>query len=267
MSWSLRRQLIIILLLLFVFSSVVFAYIEPIIFRPASCSDGKKNGDETGVDCGGSCINLCTSETKDPTVLWERSFLITDDVYNAVAYIENQNPAGNAALPYEFRLYDTKGTYITRVDGTAIVPPSGRYAIVETGIKTGNAVVGTTTFTWQTPTVPWQKIPQNISTLRVQTSDISLDTSTSVPKLFATIADSSPIIPLLNINVAAILYDKDDNAISISKTYVHDIQPDQTQSIFFTWPKPFVTPVVRYEILPIIDIFSTQTAATALLPK
>ena len=267
MSWSLRRQLIIILLLLFVFSSVVFAYLEPIIFKPASCSDGKKNGDETGIDCGGGCVNLCTADTKNPTVLWERSFNITEDVYNAIAYIENQNPAGISALPYEFRLYDTKGTYITRVDGVAIVPPSGRYAVIETGIKTGNAVVGTTTFAWQTPTVPWQKIPQNISSLRVQTSDISLDVSGSVPKLFATLTDSSPTIPLLNINVAGILYDKDDNAISVSKTYVHDLQPDKPLPIFFTWPKSFTTPIVRYEILPIVDIFSTGDFAQKLIQK
>lgn len=267
MSWSFRRQIIIILLLLFVFSSVVFAYLYPVIFRAPTCSDGKKNGDETGIDCGGGCVNLCTSETKNPTVLWERSFLITEDVYNAIAYIENQNPAGISALPYEFRLYDTKGTYITRVDGVAIIPPSGRYAIVETGIKTGNAVVGTTTFAWQTATVPWQHIQPDISSLRVKTSDISLSTDSSVPKLFATITNSSPIIPLLNISIAAVLYDKDNNAISVSKTYVHDLQPDKPQSIFFTWPKAFSTPVVRYEILPIIDLFSTKEAAKNIIAK
>jgi hypothetical protein len=267
MSWSLRRQLIIILLLLFVFSSVVFAYLYPVIFRAPTCSDLKKNGDETGIDCGGGCVNLCTQETKNPTVLWQRSFNITEDVYNAIAYIENQNPAGISALPYEFRLYDTKGTYITRVEGIAVVPPSGRYAIVETGIKTGNAVVGTTTFEWKVATVPWERISPEISSLRVKTSDVSLDLSGPVPKLLATISNSSAIIPLLNIQVAAVLYDIHDNAVSISKTFVHDLQPDKPLQIFFTWPKPLVTPVVRYEILPIIDIFSTREGAKGVIPK
>lgn len=258
MSWSFRRQLIIIFLLLFVFSSVVFAYLYPVIFKAPSCTDGKKNGDETGIDCGGGCMNLCTAETKNPTVLWQRSFNITEDVYNAVAYIENQNPAGISALPYEFRLYDTKGLFITRVTGTAIVPPSGRYAIVETGIKTGNAVVGSTTFEWKTPSVPWVHIDPAISSLRIQTSDLSLDMTSSVPKLFAKITDSSPIITLRNIQIAAILYDSNNNAISASKTYLHDLAPDTTIPIFFTWPKAFATPVVRYEIIPIIDIFTTK---------
>ena len=258
MSWSFRRQLIIIFLLLFVFSTVVFAYLYPIIFRAPSCSDGKKNGDETGVDCGGGCINLCTAETKNPTILWERSFLITEDVYNAVAYIENQNPAGISELPYEFRLYDTKGLFITRVDGVAIVPPSGRYAIVETGVKTGNAVVGTTTFEWKPATVPWTRIDPKISSLRVKTSDTSLVMTNSVPKLFTTISNTSPTIVLRNINVVAILYDVNNNAISVSKTYVHDLAPDVKLPIFFTWPKMFSSTVVRNEILPVIDIFSTK---------
>ncbi len=260
MSWSLRRQLFIVFLALLVFSGVVFAYLEPIIFMAPTCTDGKKNGDETGIDCGGSCMDLCTADTKNPTVLWERSFDVTEDVYNAIAYIENSNDAGISALPYEFRLYDTKGTYITRVDGTAVIPPSGKYAIVETGIKTGNAIVGSTTFEWKTPDVPWQRISKSISSLRVKTSDISLNTDTSIPKLFATIQDSSPIITLKNLQIIGILYDGSDNAVGVSKTFVHNLPPDTSIPIYFTWPKAFAVPIVRYEIIPVIDIFSTQNS-------
>lgn len=257
MSWSLRRQLFIIFLLLLVFAGVVFAYLEPIIFRAPTCSDHKQNGNETGVDCGGDCVDLCMSDVKKPTVLWERSFLISDDVYNAVAYIENQNNAAISAMPYEFRLYDTKGTYITRVDGTAVIPPSGTYAIIETGIKVGNATVGTTTFDFGTPDVPWQHIASNISSLRVGTSNISLDTSSSTQKLFVTVENNSPIIPLKNLQVAAILYDKNDNAVSVSKTFIHTLDAGADMPIYFTWPRPFPTAVVRYEIIPMIDVFST----------
>ncbi|MEI6316459.1 MAG: hypothetical protein WCO65_01880 [bacterium] len=257
MSWSFRRQLFIILLLCLVFAGVVFAYVAPIIFQAPTCSDHKQNGTETGVDCGGGCVNLCTSDVKKPTILWYRSFLISDDVYNAVAYIENQNSAAITAMPYEFRLYDTKGTYITRVDGTAMIPPSGRYAIIETGIKTGTAIVGTTTFEWKTPTVSWQHIAPNISSLRIGTSDISLNTSSSTQRLLVTVNNKSPIIPLKNVQVAAILYDKDDNAVSVSKTYIHELTAGGNLPIYFTWPRPFANPVVRYEIIPIIDVFST----------
>ena len=31
-----------------------------------SCSDGVSNGDETGVDCGGSCSTLCTADLYEP---------------------------------------------------------------------------------------------------------------------------------------------------------------------------------------------------------
>ena len=258
MSWSLRRQLLIIFLLLIVFSGVVFAYVEPIIFRAPTCSDHKKNGNENGVDCGGDCVNLCTTDVKEVKVLWQRSFLITDDVHNAVAYIENQNDAAISAMPYEFRLYDVKGTYITRVDGTAIIPPSGRYVIMETGIKTGNAIVGSTTFEFKTPTVPWVHIDPAISSLRVGTSDISLVTSSSTQKLLATIQDRSPITSLANLQVAAILYDANNNAVSVSKTFIHDLPPQKSVPIYFTWPKPFPVSIIRYELIPMIDVFTTQ---------
>lgn len=258
MPWSLRRQIFIIFLLLFIFSGVVFWYVRPIIFAVPTCTDGKKDGDETGIDCGGSCVNLCTDEVKPPIVVWERSFLISDDVYNSVAYIENQNDAAISEMPYEFRLYDTKGTYVTRYDGTAIIPPSGRYVIMATGIKVGNATIGSTTFDFKTPSIPWQRIKPEISSLRVGTSNLSFATSTSVQKLNATIQNKSLTIPITNLEVAAILYDKDDNAVNISETYIHTLPAQAQMPIYFTWPRPFAVPVVRYEIIPIIDVFNTK---------
>jgi hypothetical protein len=161
-------------------------------------------------------------------------------------------------MPYEFRLYDEKGVFVARVQGSAVIPPSGSYAIVETGIQTGTANITSTTFEFGKSTVPWMRIDGEISKLRLSSSNIALDTTGVVPRLSATLLNASPTTTLRGVSVAAILYDANNNAITASKTFVPEFVPQTSQSVFFTWPKAIATPVVRYDILPTINVFTSS---------
>lgn len=62
-----------------------------VLYKTPTCFDGKQNQNEKGIDCGGVCTRLCSSDIANPIVLWQRSFVVTDGVYNAVAYVQNPN--------------------------------------------------------------------------------------------------------------------------------------------------------------------------------
>lgn len=258
MTWAGRRQLLVVLIFVGVVSSIAFWQLRSKIYVAPTCTDLKQNGDETGVDCGGACINFCDSQIKDPIVVWRRAFPVTDSVYNAVAYIENGNDAAIQSIPYEFRLYDETGGFVARAQGTTSLNPLGRFAIVETGIKVGNQKIGKTTFEFGKNQVPWVRVPEEIKKIRTTINDVQIsDTSTS-PKVSATITNTSPIATLSDTYIGAILYDAKDNAISVSKTYVENLKPNEKSPIFFTWPKPFNSEVARYEIIPLLDIFHVK---------
>lgn len=53
MTWALKRQIFYIGILLLVIFIFGFLLISSSLNRTPSCTDGRKNGDETGVDCGG----------------------------------------------------------------------------------------------------------------------------------------------------------------------------------------------------------------------
>ena len=258
MDWAMRRRLLFLFLFLVLIGGVAFSFVYPALNKAPTCTDGQQNGDEVGVDCGGSCINFCAVQIKEPTILWARSFPVTDSVYNAMGYIENKNDAAVQALPYEFRLYDTNDVLVARADGTANIPPLGRYAIVETGIQVGNVSIARTTLIFSKNPALWQKVPAEIKSLRVSTSNSKFDDSGAVPKLVATLGNASSFKPLVNTTIVAVLYDVDGNAINVSKTMVPLIRTNDSVSIFFTWPKAFTAKVVRSELIPMIDVFSTR---------
>ncbi len=147
-SWSLKRQAsyvgaILVFLLLVIGTPVYFYFFT----TPPTCSDGKKNGDETQIDCGGSCPRFCAQDTLAPIVLWQRTSEVSPGFYNAVAYVENPNhDALLARASYVFKLYDAENILVTEKRGMINLPPNATTAVFETPLQTGTVVPSRITF-------------------------------------------------------------------------------------------------------------------------
>ncbi len=258
MTWALKRQIFYVLILVLFFAVLGFLIFYPKINKAPSCADNKQNGNETGIDCGGSCLNACLAEVDPVSVLWARAFRVIPGRYNALAYLENQN--GNAAVSkinYRFRFADKNNVYIGKREGSAYVPLSGRFAIFEPGIDIGNSVPVYTTFEF-TQIPQWVTIPQEkIDQLKVLVSNINLENEETSPVLSAVIENNS-LFSIPKIDVVAILYDADNNAVSASRTYLEMLEGEESREVNFTWPEHFSGKVIAKEIIPMYNIFSVQ---------
>ncbi len=155
--WSTKRRFMYGASVVFILALVLGGIFWKVLYKSPQCSDGVKNGNETGVDCGGSCKNLCTSDALTPVVLWSKIFNISGDVYSAVAYIENPNiNSKNPKASYKFKIYDAENNLITVKEGETSIPKGRKFAVFETGIvlkgsKPKSAELTFTSFS------PWQK--------------------------------------------------------------------------------------------------------------
>ncbi len=162
MTWSGRRQLII-LAIVAVAALILILLIVPLRKDP-TCFDGKFNGNEKGIDCGGDCPLLCTQQTSDIVALWTRVFEVVPSVYNVVVYIENQNVNGALySIPYEFRLYDEENVFIAKREGETFISPNSNSAIFESAINVGNRVPVRATFEF-TAQPQWIQIDRDFGT-------------------------------------------------------------------------------------------------------
>jgi len=259
MTWAFRRQLtyIIILFVFFLGFALIVSY--PHINKAPTCNDGKQNGTELGVDCGGSCSLTCSFEVDELSVVWSRSFQVVPGRYNAVAYLENQNT--NTAVykvKYKFRFADENNLYIGKRDGEAYIPPAGKFAIFEPAIDLGNSIPVYTTFEF-TETPVWVKVPQEkVAEIKIPVFDINLKNADTSPHLSAIIRnDSFYTIP--DVNIVAILYDELGNAVSASRTYIDSLPSEVQVPLNFTWPIPFTSRVVTKEIIPIYNVFNVKS--------
>lgn len=247
----------IVILLLFV-AIFGFILIYPSLTKAPSCFDYKQNGDEKGVDCGGSCQRACLAEVDDISVLWARAFRVVPGRYNAVAYIVNHNKsAAIERINYRFRFGDANNVYIGKREGSTYVPPGGNFAVFEPGLDVGNSIPVYVTFEF-TEVPIWLQVPEDkIDQLKILTSDVELRGETSSPRLSAKVTNNS-IFNIPDLSVIAILHEAGGNAIAASRTFLSSLPALGSADINFTWPEPFAGTVVETELIPMFDVFSVK---------
>ena len=256
MTWAAKRRIMYLGALLILFTGLLVRILWPYFHEAPTCTDKKQNGAETGVDCGGMCAIYCPGEAKPISVSWSRSFLVTDGVYNAVAYIENKNQkAGIYKVGYEFKFYDDKNLFITNRTGSTFVAPNGRSAIFEPNIVVStNRPIKRTTFAF-TNEPRFLKVNEKFDPLSLITSaGVPTEVQTS-PKLEAKIKNRTPM-DFVGVESIAILYDKDEIAIGASKTYLDGIKAGEQNNLYFSWLLPFSVPVATTEIFTRFDPFT-----------
>ncbi len=254
MSWARRKQFKYLSIVFGVFFLIVFWIFSPVIFKKPTCSDGKMNGTETEIDCGGSCARICPSQISSTVTVWSRAFPVTASVYNLVSYVENPNKsAAVAQANYEFRIYDTNNKLIGRREGSTFIPPNQQFVVFEPRFDSGESEIRSVSFEFLPPFI-WQKKEPVINTLPVRVDNVIFDNDSSFPNLTARVINES-IHDIPPFDVMAVLYDLDNNAINVSKTQKDGLLSNNATPISFTWPESLSGNPVKRDILVQINPF------------
>jgi len=251
MSWASRRRSIYVAIVVAVALIIIVPIAFSIFNKEPTCFDGKQNGQEFGVDCGGICEKLCTIQISDPALIWSRSFKVADGVYNSVAYIENPNfNSGVLNIPYTFKLFDNKNLLIAERKGSTYISPNSVTPIFEGVISTGQRIPVKTFFEFDR-FPEWYQSDNERTLLSVK--DMVLTGEDSSPRIDAVLSNSS-IEDIKDIEVVVIVFDSRDNAIAVSSTFVERLADRSSRNLVFTWPNAFDTKPSRIEIIPRIPL-------------
>lgn len=217
-----------------------------------TCFDGKMNGDEAQVDCGGSCDRACAHEVlPEPIVSWVRPFSVARGLNNLVAYVQNPNVNYTAEpIPYIFLVYDEENVLLGTREGYARVPPTKTFPIFEPAFDAGKRQPAKAVFEFTAPAV-WNRFETAKPELDV--IDERVLNATSSPTIKATLINKT-INKYANVEVVAIVYNAAGNAMAASKTVVDALRGNTEAPLIFTWPEPFTEEISKVEIIPKLPI-------------
>jgi Mg-chelatase subunit ChlD len=239
--WARRRKCIYVSGVLLFLAALFGMFYALVLYRAPTCFDGRQNGAETGVDCGGGCARVCSITIQEPTVRWARAFKVVDSTYNVVGYVENRNSdAGVENIPYTFTLYDQLGAVITKVSGTTTLPPSNVYAIFEDRVTVPIGQTPIKTVLSFDTNVPWVTMEKGKELFDVHSKQLS---NTDVkPRLDARITNTTLDVRE-QVEAVATIFDAAGTPLTASRTIVPKFNPREDRIVTFTWPEPIATTI------------------------
>jgi hypothetical protein len=258
MSWAAGRRFIILCVL----GAIIVAFLAIVgiatFYKAPSCSDGVKNQEETGVDCGGPCAYLCIDQQRPPTVLYTQAIQNGEGRVDVIAKVENKNAASAARnVPYAISLYGSDQTLVQKVTGFLDLPPGVSVPIFVPGTESGKRVV-TNAFLDIEPSSPKWFFMQSDMRIIPKVSNIKQGGTTSAPRIEAVFFNSSTV-SLSNIRAVVIVHNDKGAVIAASSTIVPTIPPQDQATATFTWNSAFTDAPASVEVIPVVPLPDRQS--------
>lgn len=116
----------------FIIGFLIYLYFKP----SATCSDNKKNNDETEIDCGGSCV-ACEIKNSSGLKIISQKIIPAGDNFSTLIF-EINNPLSNFGVSdfsYAISLKNSSGSVIYNSTKESFIYPGERKTIIEPGIS------------------------------------------------------------------------------------------------------------------------------------
>jgi hypothetical protein len=251
MSWASSRRTFILVIIFSVLAAVAAVTLIATLYETPSCSDGKRNQDETGVDCGGSCARVCAFEAAPPVVSFVRDVKGLGGRTDVIAYVENPNAsAAVKGASFTIELYGEDRTLIAKRSGTTDLPPAAGVPLYIPGVYTGNSVVAQAFLEFDESSLGWYRYEDERVVPRV--SDIRLG-EIDTPRVLARLTNPS-VTTLRNVIVIATVFDKEGNAIAATQTVVSQIPAQGSVEATLTFAGSFSEAPARTDVRPVIPL-------------
>lgn len=255
-SWRARRQLVAIAVLIAVAAIPALWFGARFIPVP-TCFDNRQNRGESQVDCGGACAPCDLKNPKPLAIFWARLAPAGGDLYDAVAFVENQNQVlASGDVRYEFSLFDDLGL-VARKEGTAFIYPQERLYIAEPALRTARKPMRVE---FRVAGIAWRLGAESPPSLVVERRDYAVVAQGEKRQSMVT-ADvlNASSFGLRAFETTVVIFDGAGNLVGANKVAGENLGAGARVKIKSLWPSALSGDAVKIEIIPRADMFDPDT--------
>lgn len=233
--------------------------IYSITLKPApSCFDNFQNGDETGIDCGGSCVS-CEIKNLQPLFVGAPVLLGDDRAYTAVAELQNSNYSfGARTFSYTVNFYDQTGTLLKSVDNKAFIYPGQIKNIMEAGVRIFNGIPASVKIELDPASVVWVK-PVDFAEPKYEARDLAAVFEGSQVAISGLVSNPNNF-PFSKVIVSAFTVDKLGVKMGASRTELYNVGQFRQENF-----KIFIP--IRKDLLNDVDLKSSAESVSVEVLK
>lgn len=239
MEWSQKRKTVYALVFVAVVILLAAYPTYKLVYHAPTCFDGKQNGVELGMDCGGTCALYCASQITVPRVVWAKAFPVSGEgVYDLGAYIENPNgAAGLKGAHYTMRMLGSAGQDFGSSEGTMEIAPNGALLLFVPNVRPSGVPDRVQVEFNKDDMNKWVKARAVPEVIMVKNQ--TLRNTDTKPRFDATLVNTDRVNDIGRVILGGVVYDALKNPIAVSETFVDGITRGAEENIVFTWQNRF----------------------------
>jgi len=258
-SRILKQGMIAVAYIVFLSTMLFGAYYLFIRVAP-TCSDGKQNQDEGGIDCGGICATQCEPplNAKD-LVTREVAFVPAGQKsYDVLAKIYNPNDiAGASRFSYTLALRDAAGTLLAQQSGTSFILPQEMKYVFEFHLS---SPVTPTQVTLEISQITWERFRGYAERPRVIVVQQAYNRIQSGPGYGAAtgLVVNESLYDFRSLLVKVVLRDASGKPLAINSTEMLTMPSKEQRDFRLVWPMAFPGEVKNAEMFVDADIYHSE---------
>lgn len=214
-----------------------------------SCTDGKQNQNEKGVDCGGRCAPCEDTQNAKPLEVLETAFVpAADEAFDFVAKLRNPNTQlGSGSFSFSFVLKGEDGKEIMRSEGSSFILPAETKYVTILGVRLPEGA-SVRELTLEAAEVEWQEL-RDVSRpqLTIVSKQYSKAPSAVGGEAYGVLRNESPY-DLARIEVAVVLRSSTGSVLGVSTTEKTTVRAREERDFRLTWPYAFSAEVSSVEM-------------------
>ena len=264
MTWREKRKNLFITIIILIIISFLAYKIYPYFNVAPTCVDKKQNGNERGIDCGGSCRTVCPLDVLPFEVKFSRILKVEDNIYDIVALVDNKNSDKNIVdgnIDYIFNVYDKAGEIVKTITSSTTIPLGQVFPIIlqNVNINFGNSGNDVNKVTLNILNNKSWQVENSIyanNFFKVISKDF-IQNKNNISQLTVSVKNVSKV-NFINVPVKVILYNKDGNIIAVNDSFLESIDSGNSKDVIFTWRTPLDISD------PKIDVYTIVTPYTVI---
>ncbi|MEA3272987.1 MAG: hypothetical protein U9Q72_00075 [Patescibacteria group bacterium] len=252
-----RKTKQIIITSIYLAVAIGSCYLVYKVFFGPSCHDGRQNGMEKGIDCGGSCPQQCLNGPELKNLqLGSVSVIEYKERFDVALEVTNINGQfGFGEVAYEVALYSGEEKVGRREGKIYLLPNETRY-LIETGIECqafpDKAKVYIQSGEWQEFTKEerpkleilnksfgYKKVAGNFFEVNLQVANRSS-------------------YDFLTVDIDAVVKDKSGKVLAVSKANLNSVKSGEVRDFRFFWPEAFEGQAQLVEIKAQSNVFDLK---------
>lgn len=232
-----------------------------------TCTDGLKNQNEQGIDCGGVCSLQCTRVVRtDSLEVREAALLYSGpDRFDALLAIHNPNDeAGASSFHYRMELKDAAGATVAVREGNSFILPQETKYLPEINITAPQAKTVEVVFS----AYVWQRFSGYQEAPAVTVFNKSYETISSgvgFSKAMGSVKNGSPF-DFRSIRVKVVLRDAVGIPVGANVTEMRTVVSGEVRDFILLWPAAFPGTVDHVETEVEADVFHSENFIKQYLP-